>query len=97
MSIYRLYEQNGNNAGFWVQHRSWSNACARVMSIGGRAMGPLPGRAPLHDAATVIIQGFDIRSGRRAELGPALDDPSDHGFSRIAEPSWSRPRAAHAS
>jgi len=35
MTIYRLYSDNGNNAGFWVQHRTWGNVCAQVHSIAG--------------------------------------------------------------
>ena len=55
MTIYRLYAENGHRAGFWVQHRSWNNICAQVQSIAGHSCGALPGRAPLHDNAAVLI------------------------------------------
>jgi hypothetical protein len=51
MTLYRLYQQNGNRTGFWVQHRTWVNTCGRVVSIGG-------------DGAAVVMELFDIRSGR---------------------------------
>jgi len=47
MTIYSIYASNGNRAGFWVQHRSWSNTCAQVQSIAGQRFGKLPGDAPL--------------------------------------------------
>ena len=64
MTIYRMYEENGERAGFWVQHRKWSNACAQVRSIDGRDSGPLPGASPRHNEAAVVVHVFDIRSGR---------------------------------
>src|SRR4051794_11032493 len=64
MTIYRLYSQNGDRAGFWVQHRSWANLCARVQSIAGKDFGKLPGQPPLHDSAPISLQCFDVRSGR---------------------------------
>ncbi|MGD0540000.1 MAG: hypothetical protein ABSB33_00645 [Tepidisphaeraceae bacterium] len=90
MTLYRMYVDNGNRAGFWVQHRSWSNACAQVQSIAGQRDGKLPGHAPLHDNADVVIRGFDVRSGRPVELGPRVDATQDHNYSVIAEPEWYR-------
>ena len=90
MTIYRLYRENGNNAGFWVQHRGWRNLCAQVRSIGGQRTGNLPGRAPNHNAAAVLIDSYDVSSGRRANLGPTLDQPHDKNYRRIADPPWSR-------
>ena len=92
MNIYRLYAQNGDRAGFWVQHRTWGNLCAQVQSIGGLQSGSLPGAAPLHDNAIVRVRGFDVRSGRPMPLGPDLDDPDDRNYNTIAEPSWNHER-----
>jgi hypothetical protein len=87
MSIYRLYLQNGNNAGFWIQHRSWQNVCAQVMTIAGRRSGSLPGTSPSYEHANVHLQCFDVRSGRPV---PPLDSrsPQDCGFVMIAQPPW---------
>jgi hypothetical protein len=93
MSIYRLYVQNGNIAGFWVQHRTWRNVCAQVLSVAGQTTGQLPGSPPAHGEATVLIRSFDVRSGRPTELGPQMPAPQDKGFIRIAEPVWSRQHA----
>lgn len=41
MTIHRLYAENGDRAGFWVQHRDWSNTCAQVQSISGQTAGAL--------------------------------------------------------
>ena len=90
MTIFRLYAHNGNRAGFWVQHRSWNNCCARIQSIAGRSAGRLPGAAPLHDQAEVLISGFDVRSGRPVVLGPRLEHPEDQKYALIAKPAWYR-------
>ena len=60
MSIYKLYAQNSNAAGFWVQHRTWRNVWPRIQSIAGQRTGVLPGSHPLYDNAEVIIQRFDV-------------------------------------
>lgn len=89
MTLYRIYTDNGNRAGFWVQHRTWSDRCAFVSSINGALAGKLPGRAPAHDDAPVEAKCFDVRSGR--ELPPfALPPGGDKSFTTIAEPWWSR-------
>ena len=88
MTIYRLYSENGDRAGFWVQHRSWSNACALVRSVAGRSAGRLPGPAPHHNGAEVVVEAFDVRSGRPIDLGPVLDAPTDRNFTAIARPWW---------
>jgi hypothetical protein len=90
MSIYRLYIQNGHCAGFWIQHRNWPNKCARVLSIAGRQRGVLPGAAPAHENANVLVQCFDVRSGRSVPSEPAIESPQDHGYVLIAEPPWHR-------
>ena len=64
MTIYRLYQENGHRADFWVQHRSWSNSCARVISVAGLESGRLPGAPPRHGEAAVVMLMFDVRSGR---------------------------------
>src|ERR1700733_2654748 len=85
MSIYRLYIQNGNCAGFWIQHRTWHNECAQVVSIDGRSRGSLPDGAATH-AAGVLVRCFDVRSGRPVPTMALVDQPEDRGFVRIAEP-----------
>lgn len=91
MTLYQLYTQNGNAAGFWVQHRAWRNVCAKVESIAGQTFGRLPGVAPDHDKAEVAIQLYDVRSGREMREGDSVEPPDDRHFTRIAEPHWSRP------
>ena len=88
MTIFRLYIENGCSAGFWVQHRSWRNECALVRSVAGQTRGTLPGAAPLHEDAQVLIDGFDVRSGRRTAIDPLLLRPGDRNYVRIAEPTW---------
>jgi hypothetical protein len=87
MTLYRLYQQNGHRAGFWVQHRTWSNTCGRVVSIAGRDCGPLPGGPPEHDGAPVVMHLFDIRSGRmldRADQRRALPPWEDDTDAAVA-------------
>ena len=88
MTIYRLYSHNGDRAGFWVQHRSWANTCVQVQTIAGQTRGKLPGDAPLHDHAEVLIRSFDVRSGRPMQLGPQLQNPEDQKYTLIAKPWW---------
>jgi hypothetical protein len=88
MNVYRLYAQNNHRAGFWVQHRTWNNTCAHVQSIAGRASGALPGAAPLHEMADVMVRVFDVRSGRLMEGDSILKQPDDRNYSLIAEPYW---------
>jgi len=90
MSIYTLYIQNGNCAGFWIQHRTWQNKCARVLSIAGQRRGELPGHAPNHADSAVLVSFFDIRSGRAIGAGHTADQPADKGFVMIAQPPWHR-------
>ena len=91
MNIYAMYATNGNRAGFWVQHRSWSNLCAHVGSVGGQAAGALPVNAPPNGDAPVQIRVFDVRSGRPALPETYAFDPGDAGFAPIAEPPWAHP------
>src|SRR5688572_32758386 len=74
MTIYRIYQENGHRAGFWVQHRKWSNTCARVVRIAGREAGRLPGAPPRHAGAAVEMLMFDIRSGRPLHEACGSDD-----------------------
>ena len=78
MTIYGLYERNGNRAGFWVQHRTWNNMCARVQSIDGPlawdnpalhakgAIAPAPGYRLQIVEIAVGRDGFDgdVRANR---------------------------------
>jgi hypothetical protein len=90
MTIYRMYADNGNRAGFWVQHRSWRNACAQVQSVAGQRFGKLPDHGLLRDNTDVIIHCFDVRSGRPVPLGPQLGTPADSNYRVIAQPGWYR-------
>jgi hypothetical protein len=90
MTLYRMYADNGNRAGFWVQHRTWRDTCARVQSIAGQLNGKLPGSAPLYDNAEVVIRCFDVRSGRPKQVGPGLAAPIDSNYRIIAQPGWYR-------
>jgi hypothetical protein len=64
MTIFRLYVENGDRADFWVQHRNWRNICARVLSVGGRQIGRLPGKPPNYGLPDVRVRWHDVRSGR---------------------------------
>ena len=89
MTIYRLYTENGNRAGFWVQHRTWSNMCAFVQSVAGRSEGSLPLVVPAGETLGVLMQLFDVRSGRTLDFEPQPSHDDDRNFARIAEPFWS--------
>jgi hypothetical protein len=88
VTIYRLYAENGHRAGFWVQHRSWSNTCAQVQSVAGRSEGALPGPAPQYDHSEVLMRVFDVRSGRPIDSDPVLNPSGDKNYARIARPYW---------
>jgi hypothetical protein len=88
VTIYRLYAENGNRAGFWVQHRTWSNACALVTSVAGRAEGSLPLALLAGESLQVLMELFDVRSGRAIESIPPQADCEDRNYTRIAEPYW---------
>ena len=87
MNIFRLYIQNGNCAGFWIQHRSWRNTCAQVVSIDGLSSGSLRDN-PETNIVDVHVRCFDVRSGRPVSVMDSIDRPGDRGFVRIAEPPW---------
>jgi hypothetical protein len=88
VTLYRLYTENGNRAGFWVQHRTWANRCARVHSIAGQSEGALPLALAEGVESLVSMQVFDVRSGRRVDPATAQDNPVDRNYTRIAEPNW---------
>ena len=90
MTIYRIYNENGNRAGFWIQHRTWPNMCAQVQSIAHRESGILPGTPPARNQFAVLVNYFDVRSGRIVGLDPVIDLPDDSGYVTIAEPLWHR-------
>ena len=85
MTIYRIYADNGNRAGFWVQHRSWGNVCGHVESIAGQSNGVL---CDTEGGDAVLMQLFDIRSGRPVPSQSPCDYRGDRNYTRIAEPSW---------
>lgn len=86
MNIAQLYAQNGNLAGFWIQHRTWRNQCAQVQTVAGCRSGPLPRRRRV----SVVMRVFDVRSGRAIEPEHCGADESDRNYSRIADPPWCR-------
>src|SRR6188768_772895 len=88
VTLYRLYAANGNRAGFWVQHRTWTDSCAQVQSIDGRKEGALPGDAHAYDAADVMMRVFDVRSGRPIPSEISFHPPTDKNYTQIAEPYW---------
>ena len=90
MTILRLYAENGHCAGFWVQHRQWLNVCARVTSIDGHRFGELPDGVELRNDVDIILESFDVRSGRPLHAAPR--PAHDTSFVRIAEPAWYRPK-----
>lgn len=92
MTIYAMYERNGNRAGFWAQHRTWANACVLVRGIAGRASGPLPSSPPAHEPTPVQSLAFDVRSGRPLPSGSYPFDPGDRAFVPIAAPPWAHAR-----
>ena len=100
MTIYRMYADFGDRVGFWVQHRAWRNTCALVVSVGGRRIGKLAGRAPLYGSPAVRVRWHDVRSGRpvcppmETDGTESLADPGDIHYGFIAEPSWARAAAA---
>ena len=88
MTIYRLYGENGNRAGFWVQHRSWLNTCALVKTVAGQSEGSLHVAVPAIDGIAVLMELFDVRSGRSIESRSMLGQGNDRNYTRIAEPYW---------
>ena len=104
MTIHRIYAENGDRAGFWVQHRDWANTCAQVQSVAGQEAGALRGSGLAAAAATsaaasslseamslpapVLMHVFDVRSGRRLPDDAIAHDPDDRNYARIAEPYW---------
>lgn len=86
MNIPQLYTQNGNMAGFWVQHRTWRNQCAQVQTVGGLRSGPIPRT----HKKSIVLHMFDVRSGRAIPAGDGGAEESDRNFTRIADPPWCR-------
>ncbi|HEX8523765.1 MAG TPA: hypothetical protein VF669_16030 [Tepidisphaeraceae bacterium] len=93
MTIQGLYLQNGLRGGFWVQHRSWRNMCAQVRKIEGQQDDALSSECARDTAGTdLIVQCFDVRSGRALPAEHCLENPEDRNFTLIAEPAWSHSR-----
>lgn len=90
LRIQGLYHENGDRAGFWVQHRSWQNLCAQIISIGGCASGPLPEILLGADEATLMFDTYDVSSGRRATPHRILRHGPVRDYRRIAQPPWAR-------
>src|SRR3954451_24692031 len=90
MTIHQMYVENGNCAGFWVQHRGWRDICAQVQCIADCVSGELRGDASELGGASVIAFGFDLSSGRRVSLPPCPQTREDRNYRRIAVPPWSR-------
>lgn len=90
MSIHKLYADNGNIPGFWVQHRSWQNICARVVTMNPAESDGARRRPSRPINATLTLETFDVRSGRRLDMASPPPGEDDRGFTRIAEPCWYR-------
>lgn len=88
MTIFRLYTQNGDCAGFWVQHRRWKNTCALVLSVCGLRAGELPVSESYQHKTKIMLECYDVRSGRPIMAEAWLDQVHDREFERIAEPFW---------
>jgi hypothetical protein len=63
--------------------------CAQVLSIAGQRSGTLPGSSPIHEHANVLVQYFDVRSGRPVPSEALIDSPEDRRYVLIAQPPWS--------
>jgi hypothetical protein len=78
MTIFRIYVENGDRADFWVQHRSWRNTCARVLTVGGLQLGRLSGSPPNYGLPDVRVRWHDIRSGRPVPPPEPVDETNVH-------------------
>ncbi len=78
-NIYQMYVANGNRAGFWVQRDSWSWKSAQIVSIGGKAEGPLEGNPPYFQNQKVIGKMGGV--GREVEI----TSPGTYGYRRVDE------------
>lgn len=94
MTIQRLYEANGDRAGFWVQHRRWSNCCAQVEQVNGLSVGTLVMTPADAQSDHVRFRWFDVRSGRELHLEEIPPFSNDNFFATIATPAWARDAAA---
>ncbi len=75
MTIHRLYAENGDRAGFWVQHRDWSNTCAQVQSVAGQAAGALKGDVATAAVATGAVATGAVATGAVATVATAPSAP----------------------
>jgi hypothetical protein len=64
--------------------------CAQVQSVGGHRTGILPGTGHGNDDAPVLVQCFDLSSGRLVSIDPIVKQPRDRHYKRIADPPWAR-------
>jgi len=90
MTIYRMYADNGNRAGFWVQHRSCATRARKWKALPGSELENCP--ATLHFTTMRLswCDAFDVRSGRPLQPGPQLETPQDSHYRIIAQPGWYR-------
>lgn len=80
-----MYEANGNKAGFYVRRRTWGNTYARVVAVGGRAEGPLPGEPPYFGNPEVLVDVFK-NDGRQVASGDVLSCPGTYSYEQIPPP-----------
>lgn len=87
-SVYQLYAENGNSAGFWVAHPNWEGQSTEVLvkRIDGKTKGPLRGEAPDYGMATVLTDIYE--NGAIYECDAELTIAFDLNFRKVDAPTW---------
>lgn len=91
MNIYDMYKENGNKVGFWIQRDTWGNHIAQVVSIDLNLDGSLPGVSPYHNNTFVLVDIYDLRTGKLSENwnGGAkqflLSTPGSYGYKKASQ------------
>jgi hypothetical protein len=83
-NIYQLYADNGNKAGFWVQHENWEGVgtIVHVKSIDGKREGQLSSEVTQSEAARVLVDVFE--KGSLYKENALLTNAASKGF-RLVE------------
>lgn len=64
MNVYEMYQANGNKAGFWIRRDNWGRIVAKVLKVGGKERGALPGKAPYFGNPAVLAVFVESASGQ---------------------------------
>jgi hypothetical protein len=82
-SVFELHVENGNRAGFWVQHMNWfgSTTEVRIKTVAGKAEGTLSGSAPDYGGATVLVDVYE--NGALFQSDHVLTLAPSRGFRKI--------------